>query len=153
VFTSLAVIPYLSGNRCLDVGSGAGVPGIILAMAMPELHWTLLDSNGKKTRFLNQVRIELKLGNVEVVQQRMEEFSGDRLFSTIISRGFGPLPVFYGMSVKCLSDNGVILAIKSGKPQDELNGASSLTGSLVFHTLTVPGLAQPRGLVEMRPGN
>jgi len=147
VFSSLAVIPYLKGRECLDVGSGAGIPGLILAMARPDTHWTLVDSNGKKTRFLSQVQMELELDNVEIVQRRIEEFAVDRLFSTIICRAWRSLAGFYSVSAGRLQKKGVILAMKPGKPVQELDELCKLNQSVSYHALTIPGLEQKRGLV------
>ena len=147
VLNSLAVIPYLHGSRCLDIGTGAGIPGLILAMALPEIHWTLIDSNGKKIRFLRQVQLELKLPNLEIIQQRIEEYAADRVFSTIVCRAWCSLADFYRTAVDRLDEGGVLLAMKPGEPGKELNEIAGLGVSARFHALTVPGLEQKRGLV------
>ncbi len=150
VLASLAVIPYLQGQRCLDIGSGAGIPGLILALARPGTQWTLVDSNGKKTRFLEQARMALKPGNVEIHQQRIEEFAAGRVFSTIICRAWTALPGFYQRGAELLAEEGVLLAMKPGKPLEELNEVSRLCGSVKYHALSIPGLKQQRGLVVMQ---
>lgn len=150
VFSSLTVMPYLAGIQCLDIGSGAGIPGLILALARPDTEWVLLDSNGKKTRFLNQAKIELGLSNVEVIQERIEDYAADRLFSTIISRAWCALPEFYQASAQRLSKEGVMLAMKAGKPRAEFDAVLKLTQSVHYHELSVPGLAETKGLVVMQ---
>ena len=85
---SLSVAPFIRGETCLDVGSGAGLPGIPLAIVQPERHFTLLDTNGKKTRFMQQAVLELGLKNVKVVQTRVESWQPDAPFDAIISRAF-----------------------------------------------------------------
>ena len=94
VVNSLAAIPYLQGNTVLDVGSGSGVPGIPLAILAPQYRYTLIDGNGKKTRFLEHCRISLALPNVEVRQVRAENFTNATKFDTIISRALGSLDRF-----------------------------------------------------------
>ena len=84
VLDSLSVLPYLHGASGLDVGSGAGLPGFILALARPDMHWVLLDSNQKKTRFLNQALLELGPENIEVVRARVEDYRPEQVFSTVI---------------------------------------------------------------------
>lgn len=150
VLTSLAILPWLKGHHCLDVGSGAGIPGLLLALARPDTEWTLLDSNGKKTRFLTQAQLELGLDNVEIVQQRIEQFAPGRLFSTIVSRAFRSLAGFYKVSRTRLADGGVILAMKPGKPDAELEEISAMAGPVDYHALTVPGMEQTPGLVVIR---
>ena len=88
---SLAVAPYVRGERCLDVATGAGLPGLVLAVADGGRAWTLLDSAGKKTRFCRQVVLELGLKNVEVVQSRVEDFRPDRPYDTVTARAWAPL--------------------------------------------------------------
>ena len=85
---SLSILPYLQGQRCLDVGTGAGLPGLILALARPDTHWTLLDSKSKKIRFLQHVLYELKPSNVELALSRVEDYRPAQSFSTIVSRAF-----------------------------------------------------------------
>ncbi|MFO1435301.1 MAG: 16S rRNA (guanine(527)-N(7))-methyltransferase RsmG [Gammaproteobacteria bacterium] len=122
---SLAVIPHVRGERLLDVGSGAGLPGIVIAIALPDVSCTLLDSQGKKTRFLTQVAIELKLKNVEVVQARIEEFDPGTKFDCIISRAFAELSTFAELAKPLLATGGVLLAMKSiarTKKRDRMTG-------------------------------
>ncbi len=99
VVNSLAAIPYLHGNTVLDVGSGSGVPGIPLAIFAPQYRYTLIDSNGKKTRFLEHCRMSLALPNVEVKQVRAENFRAAVKFDTIISRAFGNLDQFISLTL------------------------------------------------------
>lgn len=115
---SLVVLPYLQGERIIDVGSGAGLPGIPLALASPDRQFVLLDSNSKKTRFVLQAVAELGLANVEVVQCRVEAYSPDKLFDTVIARAFGPLPDLLQLTKHLLGPGGNILAMK-GKLTDE----------------------------------
>ena len=99
VINSLAAIPYLHGNTVLDVGSGSGVPGIPLAIFAPQYRYTLIDSNGKKTRFLEHCRISLALPNVAVKQVRAENFRTEVKFDTIISRALGNLDQFISLTL------------------------------------------------------
>lgn len=148
---SLAVVPHVAGARTiLDVGSGAGLPGIPLALALPETRVTLLDSNHNKAAFLNQAVIELKLGNVEVVCERVEKYQSKQIFSVVVSRAFAELPEFVALTGKLVAPDGTLLAMKGVHPAEEiaqLQGGFRLTG---VTPLTVPGLNAERHLVFLK---
>jgi 16S rRNA (guanine527-N7)-methyltransferase len=150
VLDSLTVYPWLRGPRVADIGSGAGFPGIPLAIIAPQLQFTLIESTGKKCRFLEHVRDALELGNVEVVQSRAEDFKPAVRFDTVLARAVGPLAdlVRYGGKLVEFSE-GRFLAMKGRMPEDEL--AKPLNGwkSAGVHKLTVPGLDEERHLVEL----
>lgn len=118
---SLAVAPYLTGTQMLDVGTGAGLPGIPLAITHPQQHWTLLDKNSKKTRFLTQAIAELGLKNAIASHTRSEEFHPGQGFDNILSRAFGTIRMFAETAGHLLNPNGVLIAMKGKYPQDELN--------------------------------
>jgi 16S rRNA (guanine527-N7)-methyltransferase len=145
ILDSLAVLPFVHGRRCLDVGSGAGLPGFILALALPQTHWVLLDSNRKKVRFLNQAVLELAPGNIEVVAGRAEEYRPQELFSTITCRALGTLQEFRAMTAHLLAANGRLLAMKGAEPGEEL---ARVDGARV-HELHIPGIRGKRHLVVM----
>ena len=146
---SLSIAPYLHGDRLIDVGTGAGLPGIPLATTHPDKHFVLLDSNVKKTRFCQQAVAELGLGNVEVVHRRVEDYQPEKLFSDVISRAYAALTDMVTSCQHLLGKNGVYLAMKSQAVDREL-------GALVpglqheIKTLQVPGLNAARCLVVMR---
>lgn len=117
---SLAVQPHLQGTHCLDVGTGAGLPGLPLAIAYPEQQWVLLDKNGKKTRFLTQVVAELGLNNVKIVHGRCEEYHPAQCFDSILSRAFGTIRLFADCTRHLLCPRGRLIAMKGKYPQDEL---------------------------------
>ena len=144
---SLAVIDYLRGTSILDVGTGAGLPGIPLAIALPELAFTLLDSNGKKTRFVQQAAMELGLRNVGVERTRVEEYLPHMNLDTIIVRAFAPLSDILA-KVRHLCRPGCrLLAMKGVDPAGELKAAP--TGSLDIEILPVkvPLLDAERNIV------
>ena len=120
VLDSLAVLPWLEGQRILDVGSGAGLPGIPLAIARPEVNVVLLDSNGKKTRFLQEVKRSLSLNNVTVVQARAENYQDPAGFDTVVSRAFTNLDQFIAWTQHLLKPQGLWLAMKGLCPEAEL---------------------------------
>ena len=151
VLDSLAVLPQLHGKRCLDVGSGAGLPGLILALAEPGTRWVLLDSNGKKVRFLNQCARELDIGNVEVVQARIEAFAPPAPFDTIASRAFGSLADFHAATVRLLAPGGILLAMKGPVPEAEVTPELAAQVEIEIVPLHVPGVEGGRTLVRMRP--
>ena len=146
---SLAVLPYLSGHRIADVGSGAGFPGIPLAIVEPGRQFALIESTGKKCRFLEHVRDTLGLANVEVVQSRAESYHPEVRFDTVLARAVGPLADLVKVAGSLVVGGGRLLALKGRYPTDEL--AARLKGWKVaaVHPLTVPGLAEERHLVEL----
>ena len=146
---SLTVQPYLRGQRIADVGSGAGFPGIPLAIVEPQRHFSLIESTGKKCRFLEHVRDELQLKNVEVVQARAENYQPEVRFDTVVARAVGPLAGLVKAAGALVVGGGRLLAMKGRYPQDEL--AAKLNGWKVaaVHPLSVPGLAEERHLVEL----
>ncbi|MFK8068904.1 MAG: 16S rRNA (guanine(527)-N(7))-methyltransferase RsmG [Gammaproteobacteria bacterium] len=114
---SLTILPYLEGERFIDVGTGAGLPGMVIAIARPDTSWVLLDSNLKKTRFLTQVVIELDLNNVEVVHSRIEDYQNDQKFDLATSRAVTSLSGLL-QQVEHLCPN--LLAMKGQIPDDEI---------------------------------
>ena len=120
VLDSLAIMTWVQGDSLLDVGTGAGLPGIVLAIAKPELNIVLLDSNGKKTRFLREVKRLLCLNNVEVVQSRVENYHHAQGFDTVVSRAFSSLKDFTKKTQHLVKSDGIFLAMKGKYPTDEL---------------------------------
>jgi len=144
---SLSILKLLRGSRVLDVGSGPGLPGIPLALALPEVHFTLLDSNGKKTRFVEQARMELGLGNVSVVRSRVELFQPPAPFDTITSRAFASLRKMVELTSHLLVDGGCYLAMKGAVPRDEIKAMEEMGGQLTIRSLAVPGTQGERHAV------
>lgn len=152
VLDSLAALPYLRGVHCLDVGTGAGLPGAILALAEPKRHWVLLDSNRKKIRFVNQVVLELKPAHVQTVCARVEGYRPQQQFSTIITRAYGTLARFYADARHLLAPHGVMLALKGGDlaaELGELQARKDAPAAVRVHGLAIPGVGKNRCLVEM----
>jgi 16S rRNA (guanine527-N7)-methyltransferase len=149
VLDSLSVLPYLHGARVADVGSGAGFPGIPLAIVAPAVHFALIESTGKKCRFLEHVRDSLGLSNVEVVQARAEAHVPAVRYETVLARAVGPVADLVRFAGKLVAGDGRLLAMKGRFPEDEL--AKKLNGWKVVavHKLAVPGLAEERHLVEL----
>ncbi|MDE1989920.1 MAG: 16S rRNA (guanine(527)-N(7))-methyltransferase RsmG [Betaproteobacteria bacterium] len=144
---SLTVVSRLSGkSRLLDVGSGGGMPGIPLAIALPQLQVTLLEPNQKKAAFLRQAKLELGLENVRVVAERVECWQTDDRFDAIVSRAFSDLPDFVAGARRLLSPEGSIIAMKGVVPFEEI---SRLTPDLTPEVIpvVVPHLAAERHLI------
>jgi 16S rRNA (guanine527-N7)-methyltransferase len=118
---SLSVVPYIEADNVIDVGTGGGLPGIPLAIMFPEKKFTLLDSAGKKTRFLFQVKTQLKLDNVQVENRRVESFQPECLFDAVISRAFASLKDMTDNCQHLLANDGVFYAMKGIYPTDELS--------------------------------
>nr|CAA6803880.1 MAG: rRNA small subunit 7-methylguanosine (m7G) methyltransferase GidB [uncultured Thiotrichaceae bacterium] len=150
LWDSLSVAALVCGENCLDVGSGAGLPGIPLAVLYPERQFTLLDTNGKKTRFIQQATSELRLDNVQVVHERVEQWQPDRKFAAIISRAFASLVDFVTVSAAHLQDDGVLYAMKGRYPEQELIGLPEGWVLAQSHPLDVPGLDAERHLLELK---
>jgi 16S rRNA (guanine527-N7)-methyltransferase len=151
VLDSLSILPWVEGPRVLDVGSGAGLPGIPLAIARPEYEFSLLDSNGKRTRFLTQVAAELRLNNVSVVRGRVEDYRPETLFNSIVSRAFATLADMVTDAGRLCAPAGRLLAMKGVFPDDEL--ARLPPGYVVVgvYPLRVPSLDAERHLVHLAP--
>lgn len=148
---SLAVLPYVTGPRVLDVGSGPGLPGIPLALARPDWQVTLLDSNGKKTRFLRQAVLELELGNVTISEQRVEDYRPEEGFDSVISRAFAELGEFAALARPLCRSGGRLLAMKGPLVQDELRRLAQQPYTVTDHRLRLPELDAERHLVELVP--
>ena len=146
---SLTVQPYLRGERIADVGSGAGFPGIPLAIVEPHRHFSLIESTGKKCRFLEHVREALGLKNVEVVQSRAEGYKPEVRFDTVIARAVGPIADLVKVAGPLVVGGGRLLAMKGRYPEDELAARMSGWKVAAVHPLTVPGLGEERHLVEL----
>lgn len=147
---SLSVQPHVEQGRWLDVGSGGGMPGVILAIMLPDSDFTLLDSNGKKTRFLTQVRLELGLDNMQVVNSRVEAFSPDRPFDGIVSRAFSSLADFTELTRHLSTPQTRWLAMKGLYPQDELQALADDFRVQRSIELSVPGSDASRHLLVLQ---
>jgi len=152
---SLAVQPYIEGNTVLDIGSGAGLPGIPLAITSPQKRFVLIDSNGKKTRFLTQAKIDLKLENVEVVNQRVEDYfpekDGHRIyFDVITARAYAATDDILSSSSHLHSEATQILVMQGKLDTKISNTQYKLIES---HTLDVYGLDAERHLLEIKKIN
>jgi 16S rRNA (guanine527-N7)-methyltransferase len=146
---SLTVLPWLRGERIADIGSGAGFPGIPLAIVAPDKHVALVESVGKKCRFLEHVRDTLGLANVEVVQSRAETYQPARRFDTVLARAVGPTADLVKYAGALVGGSGLLLAMKGRNPQEELTRKLNGWKVAAIHKLHVPGLDEERHLVEL----
>ena len=144
---SLAVAPHLRARRLLDVGSGAGLPGIPLALANPNMQVTLLDSNHKKAAFLNQAVMELKLKNAEVCAERVESWQTQNKFDVIISRAFSDMGECVRMTQHLLTPGGMFAAMKGLYPYEEIDKLPPGGKVQQVLPLAIPGLEGARHLV------
>ncbi|CAI8959932.1 MULTISPECIES: 16S rRNA (guanine(527)-N(7))-methyltransferase RsmG [Pseudomonas] len=147
---SLSVMPFIHSERWLDVGSGGGMPGIPLAILHPDKHVTVLDSNGKKTRFLTQVKLELKLDNLTVIHKRVEEFQPELPFTGIVSRAFSSMENFTNWTRHLGDAQTQWLAMKGLHPADELVALPADFRVDSEQALTVPGCQGQRHLLILR---
>lgn len=152
ILDSLSIVPEITGDNILDVGSGPGLPGIVLAIMFPEKKLTTLDSNGKKTRFMTQSKMELKLDNLTVVNTRVESFEVEHLFDAITSRAFSSLRDMVEGTRQLLSPSGVYLAMKGLYPEEELKDLMDSFDTELVGTkpLNVPGTEGDRHLIILR---
>jgi 16S rRNA (guanine527-N7)-methyltransferase len=148
---SLAIVKYCNSSSCLDVGTGAGLPGVPLAIVYPDREFLLLDSNGKKTRFLFQVKTTLGLDNMNIHHGRVESYQGDQLFEEIFSRAFASLGDMLGGCKHLLATGGVFKAMKGAFPEQELAAIESMATVKAIHSVAVPGLDEQRHLIELTP--
>lgn len=135
---SLSVVPHVQPGRIIDVGSGGGLPGIPLAIVLEGAQLTLLDSNGKKTRFLFQVKTALGLDNVEVVHARVESHRPEQAYDAVISRAFASLDDMTRQCRHLLDSTGVFYAMKGVYPHDELSEMGKHYKVSAVHSLQVP---------------
>ncbi|WP_024330450.1 16S rRNA (guanine(527)-N(7))-methyltransferase RsmG [Simiduia agarivorans] len=149
---SLVVAPHLRGENFIDVGTGGGLPGIPLSILWPEKKFTLLDANGKKTRFLFQVKTELKLTNVTIENRRVEEFVPVQKFDGVISRAFASLSDMVQGCHQLLLPEGRFWALKGVYPTDELSALEKHYNVEACHRLDVPGCDGERHLLELSAG-
>lgn len=152
VLDSLSVQRYLHGHAIADVGTGAGFPGLPLALVNPERRFTLIDSNGKKIRFISHAVRTLDLVNVEPLQARVETLRPERPFDTVLARAFAPLPQLLETIAPLCGIDTRVLAMKGKWPQGELEGLPPLWRVAESHTLSVPGLAEQRCLIVLTSG-
>lgn len=148
---SLAILPHLRGPRVLDIGTGPGLPGIPLAIARPELSFTLLDAIAKKTQFVTQAIGELHLKNVEVLQTRVENYRPEQKFDTLVSRAFASMADMLVAARHLCGPHGRFLAMKGTYPEEEM---AAIPGEFVVQevvALQVPGLEAARHLVILVP--
>jgi len=149
ILDSLSITPYLHGKRLLDVGTGAGLPGIPLAITQPGRHFTLLDSNGKKTRFLIHAQQQLGLNNIEVVQTRVEQYQPEYCFDSIMSRAFSMIKDFLEKTEHLCRKDGHFLAMKGQYPAEELNKLGKQFTVKEAHSIKVLHLDAQRHLIEI----
>jgi 16S rRNA (guanine527-N7)-methyltransferase len=152
---SLAALTYVHGSNVIDVGTGGGLPGVPLALACPEKHFVLLDSNAKKTRFVQQAVIELALENVTVVHGRVESFQRKKPFDTVMTRAFSALGDTLVQTAHLIAPGGRLLAWKGRFPVEELRCLSQSQGpsaqGCTIVSLCVPGMEAERHLVCWSP--
>ena len=153
IIDSLAILPHITGTKIADIGSGAGLPGIPIAIMQPNWQVTLIESNKKKTAFLQQVKIELKLTNITVIADRAEHYQAKIPFDTIISRALSNLNDFIRMSAN-LGDNETkstqYVAMKASNFEQEINNLPvGYRLDKIVHLL-VPGLNAERNLIIMK---
>lgn len=152
VLDSLSATPFLTGTRLLDVGSGAGLPGLPLAIVMPQVSVTLIESRQKRVQFLLHAVARLGLTNVDVVHQRVERYQPSAKFDTLITRAFGSIAEFVDKTEHMCAIHGRIIALKGQYPSAELDAALR-QGCMVqtVHVVDVPGLGAQRHIVILNP--
>jgi len=150
ILDSLSIDEFLKGNHILDIGSGAGLPGIPLAIFNPGKNFTLLDSNGKKTRFLLQAKIALGLQSIDIKNIRVENYQSKDQIDMVVCRAFSSLTEIAEKAQHLLSQECKILAMKGRFPDDEINQLSKEFAVVSVVKLQVPGAESERHLVELR---
>ncbi len=147
ILDSLTILPFIHGNRVADIGTGAGLPGIPLAIFLPDVEFTLIDSNSKKTRFVQQAILELKLTNVTVLHSRVEDFQPDQLFSTVTMRAFASLQNIMRLTQHLIAPSGILLAMKGLQPEQK--EIDALENACTVIPLTVPEVETERCLIRI----
>lgn len=151
ILDSLSVMPFLRGGEVLDVGSGAGLPGVPLALASPERQFVLIDSNAKKTRFIQQASMELGIKNLTVETVRIEDFHPAKKFDTVLSRAFSSVSQMLLKAGALCKSQGVVIAMKGEYPDIELEDIPQGYSVKAVLPLTVPMLDAQRHIVLIVP--
>jgi 16S rRNA (guanine527-N7)-methyltransferase len=151
VLDSLSLQPYLRGSRVADVGTGAGFPGLPLAIINPDRHFSLIEATGKKARFVTQTAERLGCGNVEVVHARAETYRPGELFATVTARALSSLADFVAYAGHLCAPDGRLLAMKGKRPDGEISAIPKSFRLVAVHRLKLPGLDDERHLVELSP--
>jgi len=146
---SLATLPYITGEKIIDVGTGPGLPGMVLAICYPDKQFTLLDSNGKKTRFLTQVKMELGINNVTVANERVEKHAHQGEYDHVISRAFASLQDMINWTLPLPKETGNFLAMKGVYPSDEIAALPKEVDVILTEPLNVPNIQAERHMVVM----
>ena len=151
VLDSVAIINEIPDRGlCLDVGTGAGLPGIPLAIMLPQSKWVLLDSNGKKTRFVQQAIASCGLSNVKVVQSRIQDYHADSSFDVIVSRAYSSVSDFVSSVAPIWQANTRLITMKTELSEAEKQSLDSAIYKLEINQLQVPGIAEKRSLVTIQ---
>jgi len=151
VLDSLSLQPYLHGSRVADIGTGAGFPGLPLAIVNPQRRFTLVEATGKKARFVEQTVLRLGVGNVQVEHTRAESYRPFELFDTVVARALSSLADFAAYAGHLCAPGGRLLAMKGKRPDEEISALPKSFRVLAVHRLKVPGLDDERHLVELSP--
>jgi 16S rRNA (guanine527-N7)-methyltransferase len=151
VLDSLSLEPYLRGDRVADVGTGAGFPGLPLAIVNPQRRFTLIEATGKKARFAERTAQQLRCDNVQVVHARAESYRPFELFDTVTARALSSLADFAAYAGHLCAPGGRLLAMKGKRPDEEISALPKSFRVVAVHRLKVPGLDDERHLVELSP--
>ena len=151
VLDSLTLQPYLRGSRIADIGTGAGFPGLPLAIVNPQRRFTLVEATGKKARFVEQTALRLGCDNVQVEHARAESYRPFELFDTVVARALSSLADFAAYAGHLCAPDGRLLAMKGKRPDEEISALPKSFRVLAVHRLKVPGLDDERHLVELSP--
>ena len=151
VLDSLTVQPYLRGSRVADIGTGAGFPGLPLAIVNPQRRFTLVEGTGKKARFVERTALRLGCNNVHVEHARAENYRPFELFDTVVARALSSLADFAAYAGHLCAPDGRLLAMKGKRPDEEISAMPRSFRVLAVHRLKVPGLDDERHLVELSP--
>ena len=147
IIDSLTIATYLQGPHLIDIGTGAGLPGIPLALTQPQYHFVLLDSNGKKTRFLTHVLQTLAISNAEVIASRVEKYQPTVCFNSLVSRAFSHLNDFLIKTKHLCCEKGIFLAMKGQYPGEEIKQLDSQFKLIETKSLQIAGLDEKRHLL------
>jgi 16S rRNA (guanine527-N7)-methyltransferase len=150
ILDSLSLQPYLRGNRVADIGTGAGFPGLPLAIVNPERRFTLVEATGKKARFVEQTVQALGCRNVQVVHSRAESYRPFELFDTVVARALSSLADFAAYAGHLCTPDGRLLAMKGKRPDEEISALPKSFRVLAVHRVKLPGLDDERHLVELK---